>query len=151
MELSEFKHTTWETLRGIRISMEMVFRPVMEECGLTAMQAALLIEVLESGGISVGEAAKSMGLAAANGSALCKRMEQSGYLIRSRRREDERVVDLALTEKAKDVLQSAEQAINQRYGKIFQEEPEENIQVMLKGMQLLEDLLNRLHHEGEKG
>ena len=150
MELMTFKNKTWEAMRGILGSMETAFRPIAEDYGLTSMEVGLLIEVCQCGSCSVGEAAKSMGLAAANGSALCKRMERKGYLVRSRKKEDERVVEIFLTQRAREVLGRMEETMEERYGRIFRAEPEENIRTILQGIQLMDALLKKIYQEGEE-
>ena len=57
----------------------------------------ILLELHRCGSHTVGSLSRSIGVAGANASSACKRLERQGLLMRGRDPRDERVVRLALT------------------------------------------------------
>ena len=114
MEIVEFKNTTWDILRSISDNMDKLFRPVGERYGLTMMQVRILLEV---GGRTrtVGSLGKSISVAGGNISAMCKKLEKEGFVLRSRDRADERIVNVSLSEKGKETILKIEKDLQRLY------------------------------------
>ena len=54
MEIIEFRNAVWEYFRYLRLSMDFIFRPIVEDLGLTMLQARILVEVQAAGEITLG-------------------------------------------------------------------------------------------------
>ena len=87
-----------------------LYTPWLKPLGLTYTQYIVFLVLWEKDGISVTEIGEKLMLDNGTLSPLLKKMEQAGYLTRRRSREDDRVVEITLTEagralqeKAKDV------------------------------------------------
>ena len=87
-----------------------LYTPWLKPLGLTYTQYIVFLVLWEKDGISVTEIGDKLMLDNGTLSPLLKKMEQAGYVTRRRCREDERVVEITLTEagkalqdKAKDV------------------------------------------------
>ena len=63
----------------------------------------------------MGSVAEQAGIAAANASAMCKKLYELGYLLRRKNGEDERVVCLELTDNGDIVASEADEMINKTY------------------------------------
>ena len=74
-----------------------LYRPVLTPLGLTHPQYLVMLALWERSPRRVGDIASALYLEAATLSPLLKRLEQAGYLTRSRTAEDERALDVALT------------------------------------------------------
>lgn len=74
-----------------------VYRPLLEELGLTYPQYLVMIVLWEHETYSVKEIGNTLHLDSGTLSPLFKRLERAGFLTRQRRASDERVVDIALT------------------------------------------------------
>lgn len=72
--------------------------------GLTVMQALLLFMVHTQKNLSVGEISNHFNITHSNASTMCKRLEQDGFVSRSRSRRDERIVIITATDKCKAVM-----------------------------------------------
>ncbi|MFQ9801949.1 MAG: MarR family winged helix-turn-helix transcriptional regulator [Clostridia bacterium] len=88
VEIVEFKNTTWDILRSISENMDKLFRPVGEHYGLTMMQVRILLEI-GNRTRTVGSLGKSISVAGGNISAMCKKLEKEGFVMRSRDSADE--------------------------------------------------------------
>ena len=75
-----------------------VYRPVLDELGLTYPQYLVMIVLWERKSCSVKEIGRTLHLDSGTLSPLLKRLEGTGFIKRQRRAEDERVVDITLTE-----------------------------------------------------
>jgi len=75
-----------------------VYRPVLEPLGLTHPQYLVLLALWERDPRSLGELADQLAMEPATLSPIVKRLEAQGRVSRTRRRDDERVLDISLTE-----------------------------------------------------
>jgi len=76
-----------------------VYRAVLEPLGLTHPQYLLMIALWQHGPMSMRNLGRQLALDSGTLSPLVQRLEKAGLLERSRGREDERTVIVALTEK----------------------------------------------------
>ncbi len=89
-KLAEDLLTLWRILRGLS-------HPV-RRAEMTPEQYWLLRILSRAGSLSIGELATELGIATSSATVACKRLEKIGLLTRERQAEDERVVQVALTE-----------------------------------------------------
>ena len=96
-----------------------LYTPWLKPLGLTYTQYIVFLVLWEKDGISVTEIGDKLMLDNGTLSPLLKKMEQAGYIKRRRCREDDRVVEITLTEKgralqdlAKDIPQKITCCIN---------------------------------------
>ena len=87
-----------------------LYTPWLKPLGLTYTQYIVLLVLWEKDGISVTEIGEKLMLDNGTLSPLLKKLEQAGYVERRRCREDDRIVEITLTdagrslqEKAKDI------------------------------------------------
>ena len=74
-----------------------IYRPVLEPLGLTHPQYLVMLALWESSPRSLSELAGELAMEPATLSPLVKRLEAQGRVRRTRRVDDERVLDIALT------------------------------------------------------
>jgi len=79
------------------LSMTKLYKPLLEELGLTYPQYLVMLVLWESDDISVGTLAERLFLDSGTLTPLLKRMELAGLLARRRSAQDERRVDITLT------------------------------------------------------
>lgn len=84
-----------------------IYRPLLEEFGITYPQYLVLLILWEKGMCSVKEIGLLLHLDSGTLSPLLKRLEAAGFLLRQRRSADERVVDISLTDKGHALKQHA--------------------------------------------
>ncbi|MCR4750772.1 MAG: MarR family transcriptional regulator [Eubacterium sp.] len=96
-----------------------LYTPYLKSLGLTYTQYIVFLVLWEKDGITVGEICEKLMLDNGTLSPLLKKMEQAGLVIRQRSREDERVVEIMLTdegralqEKAKEIPQKVASCID---------------------------------------
>ena len=89
-KLAEDLLTLWRILRGLS-------HPV-RRAEMTPEQYWLLRILNRAGSLSIGELATELGITTSSATVACKRLEKIGLLTRERQAEDERVVQVALTE-----------------------------------------------------
>jgi len=82
-------------------AFQRAYKPLLAELGLTYPQYLAMMVLWEGRPLTVNELGKRLGLDSGTLSPLLKRLEAAGYIKRQRGREDERRVDLALTEKGR--------------------------------------------------
>jgi DNA-binding MarR family transcriptional regulator len=76
-----------------------LYRPMLDELGLTYPQYLVMLVLWEEGSITVKDLSAALRLDSGTLSPLLKRMETHGLVRRQRRRDDERSVEITLTER----------------------------------------------------
>lgn len=84
-----------------------LYTPVLKELGLTYTQYLVFLVLWEKDGIPVGEIGEKLMLDNGTLSPLLKKMQQTGYIVKERSAEDDRVVVITLTEKGRDLMEQA--------------------------------------------
>ncbi|MCR2762165.1 MarR family transcriptional regulator [Microbacterium sp. zg.B48] len=84
-----------------------LYRPVLEPLGLTHPQYLVLLALWEKSPRSLGELAGELAMEPATLSPLIKRLESQGRVTRTRRSDDERVLDIALTRQGEALREDA--------------------------------------------
>jgi DNA-binding MarR family transcriptional regulator len=85
-----------------------VYKPLLDELGLTYPQYLAMVSLWEEDGQTVGGLGEKLFLESSTLTPLLKRLETTGYIRRERSRQDERVVVLHLTEEGKRLKEKAE-------------------------------------------
>lgn len=75
-----------------------IYRPILEPLGLTHPQYLVMLALWESSPRSLGGLADELALEPATLSPLVKRLETQGLVARARRTDDERVLEVTLTD-----------------------------------------------------
>lgn len=84
-----------------------IYRPVLEPLGLTHPQYLVLLALWERDPRSLRDLADQLAMEPATLSPIVKRLESQGRVTRTRRRDDERVLDIALTEAGRALREQA--------------------------------------------
>ena len=79
-------------------AMTGCYRPLLDDIGLTYSQYAVMLVLWECDTVPLGVLGTRLQLDSGTLSPLLKRLETDGLLIRRRRRDDERVMQLTLTD-----------------------------------------------------
>src|SRR5580692_9411555 len=85
-----------------------VYRPLLEPMGLTHPQYLVMLALWGDAPLSVKEIGSLIQLDSPTLSPLLKRLEASGYITRTRRPADERLLDIELTEAGRQLRAQAE-------------------------------------------
>jgi DNA-binding MarR family transcriptional regulator len=92
-----------------------VYRPILEPLGLTHPQYLVMLALWERAPRSLADLADELAMEPATLSPLVKRLEAQGRVVRTRRRDDERVLEIGLTEEGmrlrSDALRVPEQVM----------------------------------------
>ena len=76
----------------------------IRQSDLTREQFWLLHQLRRRGTLSIGEVAGTLGISQSTATTACKRLEAAGLITRSRRVDDERVVEVELTEQGRSAV-----------------------------------------------
>ena len=83
------------------------YNPLLEEFGLTYTQYIVFLALWEKDDVSVSDLCARLYLDSGTLTPLLKKMEQEGYINRTRSASDERVVRITLTEKGREMEERA--------------------------------------------
>lgn len=88
--------------------MTKLYRPLLTELNITYPQYLVLLVLWETERISVKALGEKLYLDSGTLTPMLKRMEENGLIKRARLKEDERVVEVTLTEQGKQAEEQAE-------------------------------------------
>jgi DNA-binding MarR family transcriptional regulator len=88
-------------------AMMQTYEPLLAELGVTYPQYVALMALWEKDGVSVKQLGERMFLDSGTLTPLLKRLEEAGLVDRARSVEDERVVEVRLTEKGRRLRKKA--------------------------------------------
>ena len=94
-------------LYSTSLLMTKVYKPLLQELGLTYPQYLAMMVLWESDGITVGEISNRLLTDPGSLTPLLKRLEAEGLITRTRSSKDERVVELRLTEQGRALHEKA--------------------------------------------
>ena len=95
-------------LHSTSLLMTKVYKPMLQSIGLTYPQYLAMLVLWEGDGITVGDISARLLTDPGSLTPLLKRLEAEGLITRTRRSDDERVVELRLTEKGRALQAKAE-------------------------------------------
>ncbi len=84
-------------------ALTRAYRGALEKTGLTYTQYLVMLVLWESDGISVSKIAHRLELDSATLTPMLKRIETTGFITRTRNADDERVVEINLTEVGREL------------------------------------------------
>ena len=94
-------------LHSTSLLMTKVYKPLLQELGLTYPKYLAMMVLWEQDGLTVGEISSRLLTDPGSLTPLLKRLEAEGLLSRTRSREDERVVIIELTEQGRALYDRA--------------------------------------------
>ncbi|MBR3359220.1 MAG: MarR family transcriptional regulator [Solobacterium sp.] len=80
-----------------------LYTPLLKPLGLTYTQYLVFLVLWENDGQTVGDICRKLYLDSGTVTPLLKKMEEAGYVTRTRQKDDERVVTVSLTEKGRQM------------------------------------------------
>lgn len=84
-----------------------LYRPFLDELDITYPQYLVMMVLWNGDGITVSHIGEKLFLDSGTLTPLLKRLETKGFIIRKRKKEDERVVEVFLTESGKKLQKKA--------------------------------------------
>ncbi|MBQ3292071.1 MAG: MarR family transcriptional regulator [Mogibacterium sp.] len=127
-------------------SVTALYTPLLKPLGLTYTQYITFLVLWEKDGISVSEIGSKLMLDNGTLSPMLKKMEQSGYIERTRSKDDDRVVIISLTQKGRELQEQARE-IPEKVGSCIDLPVEKAKQLY----ELLYELLNNQKNGNTKG
>lgn len=117
---------------------------------LTGPQGMIMGILSHSGKMKISDLSKKMGLSNSTVSGIIDRLEKQGLAERKRSDEDRRVVYVNVTEKFKKNFEDNFKNIQYEFEEIIKKTPPQDIQDILKGLRLLDQLINVMNKEKKK-
>ncbi len=125
----EFNNTIFSMIREISHKIDLLLQETANKLDLTPLQLKIIIALYSSDkDVSIGNLGKTIGVTGGNISNICKKLEKKGFVNRIRSEEDERVVNVRLTETG---IQASKE-LGEYFYKIREEFPDDGVDVNLE-------------------
>ena len=143
IDFFEFNNSIFSMIREISHKIDILLQDTATELGITTLQLKMLITLYSTGNeVSIGNLGKAIGVTGGNISNICKKLEKQGFVERIRSVDDERVVNVILTDNGK----SAAEKVGVYFDQIRSDIPKDNINVNLQTivdeLEALDELLD---------
>ncbi|MFO3717288.1 MarR family winged helix-turn-helix transcriptional regulator [Anaerococcus sp. ENR1011] len=129
IDFFEFNNSIFSMIREISHKIDILLQDTAQELGITTLQLKMLITLYANKEpVSIGNLGKAIGVTGGNISNICKKLEKQGFVTRVRSEEDERVVNVELTDKGS----AAADKVGSYFDQIRSDIPTDNIDVNLQ-------------------
>lgn len=140
----EFNNTIFSMIREISHKIDLLLQETANSLDLTPLQLKIIIALYSSDkDVSIGNLGKTIGVTGGNISNICKKLEKKGFVDRIRSEEDERVVNVRLTETGI----AASKDLGEYFYKIREEFPDDavdvNLEIIVEELRELDILLDK--------
>ena len=143
IDFFEFNNSIFSMIREISHKIDILLQDTATETGITTLQLKMLITLYASGDAqSIGNLGKAIGVTGGNISNICKKLEKQGFVERLRSEEDERVVNVTLTEKGRKSAEKVGQYFDQIRTDIPTDGIDVNLQTIIDELGALDELLD---------
>lgn len=150
MNFSRYRKEVDTVLSEISSNVEKFMKSFLDMFGITVIQFKILSVISEKGNISIGELSNRTIMDAGNMSSMCKKLEKNGCLVRTRNLKDERVVEVSLTDKAKDMITKLDSLFDERFKNFFENENDEDLEVILRALKKLSERFTQMNESLNK-
>lgn len=148
MKGKEFRNILLRILTEVELSFNDLVRPVVLAENLTIFQSSILFTLDERQMVNISTLAKVLNAAPSNVSVTCRHLQEKGLLCRSRHADDERVMEVYLSQTGKELLEKLNKEFS-FYDQVLVEFPESKMRAALKGYEEFYTLLNLLKERRE--
>ena len=134
--------TMFQTLKS---KTSRLLDPVVQSEGITTLQSCVLAHLYRQDA-AVGDISDLAVIDQANASSLCKKLEQEGYLTRTRRASDRRVVILSLTPRGRETVERLQARLN-HYLDLLNALPTDAKEELIRGFRAANQMLDYLFEQ----
>lgn len=143
IDFFEFNNSIFSMIREISHKIDLLLQETSTELGITTLQLRMLIALSSAGEpMSIGNLGRTIGVTGGNISNICKKLEKQGFVDRVRSEEDERVVNVELTEKGQEGADMIGEYFNNIREGIPEDEVDINLTTILEELEELDKLLD---------
>lgn len=135
--------------REINSILNQQLRKAFQGLGLTPPQMMILHYISKKEHCKVSDISKEFNMAASTVSSILDRLERNDLVLRERKKEDKRVVQISLSEKAFGIKGSLTASINKFMEDMTQAASDEELDEIIGGLFRMKELLNRDGLAGE--
>ena len=129
-----------ENMRLLERKLGVLNDNEMSCCSITLAQCHAIVEIGRAGSISLGDLANLLNLDNSTMSRTVNNLVNSEYAKRELDREDRRFVTITLTVKGKELFNSIESGMEEKYLSIYNSIPEDKRTQVLEVLQLLNEV-----------
>jgi len=143
IDFFEFNNSIFSMIREISHKIDILLQDTATELGITTLQLKMLITLYSTGKeVSIGNLGKAIGVTGGNISNICKKLEKQGFVERIRSVDDERVVNVILTDNGKSAAEKVGVYFDQIRSDIPRDNINVNLQTIVDELEALDELLD---------
>lgn len=136
-------------IRAIRLikqvmgSVKRMMGKQFEEMNITGPQGMLVGTLIHYGDMKISDLSEKLGLSNSTVSGIVDRLENQGFVERTRSKEDRRVVYVNVTQEFKKNAEVKFKAFEKRFEDTMSKATSEEFDIILKGLETLKEVIER--------
>ncbi len=147
MTAEDFQDKLLMASTAVKDAVDQCIVPVCRKNDLTLQQFHVLAALETCGPQNVGELSRQIGILRGNITGVCKKMEQRELVIRSRNPEDERIVMVEISSQGHELFTAMTKELSRCWSEMIEKEPSETVEEIIKGLEKLSDLMQRVRKD----
>ncbi|MBN2260614.1 MAG: MarR family transcriptional regulator [Clostridiales bacterium] len=137
------------TIKKLHEEMKQNFESKFKELNITGTQGMMVGILHHSKILKISELSEKMGLSNSTVSGIVDRLEKQNVVERIRSETDRRVVSVKLTEQFKNLAKDHFNNMDQFFNQLMSKATEEEMDQILTGFKLLENIIERASEEND--
>ncbi|BEP29817.1 MarR family winged helix-turn-helix transcriptional regulator [Helicovermis profundi] len=137
-------------LKNLRKFMHKNTKSQFKELDITGTQGMMIGILFNHSSLRLNELSKKMGLSNATVSGIVDRLEKKNIVKRVRSENDRRVVNVSLNKDFKENSKNKFNSMDDFLNKLMDKSSNQELEKVLEGLTLLEEILNRNDEVGDK-
>lgn len=139
--MNDENDTILVTLRQIIRAIDLHSKSLTKRYGLTGPQLLVLKELHKTSDLTIGRVAKNISLSQATVTTILDRLEKMGFVQRVRNSADKRKVNILLSDKATNILDSDPSLLQEEFVKRFQTLKEWEQSMLIASLQRVAEMM----------
>lgn len=143
MDESYFRRELARVARDLQVFMHETMGRICKRHDLTMHNLYIMMELNIEPGQTISQLSDRVGILPTNFTPVCRKMEERGLIERQQSEADRRSYTLHLSAEGKALFDTMSHEVERRYGSIFETEPDETFDTILKGFEALHTFVKR--------
>lgn len=150
MDFITYRKEIEKNIKELYENINNQLKKYLENQDITPFQFTILATIVDKKKCTIGNLSTILKLDSGNMSAMCKKLEQKGWLKRERSKEDERIVEVCVTETTIHKIKEIEAKINKKYKEFITNISPIQLETIIQGLKNMNQYLEAQNKkEGE--
>lgn len=145
MDFAKYREEMNQTIVELSFHFHTMMKRFTDKIGITPVQYHILSKIGENQIRTVGELSGILQMDSGNMSSMCKKLEKSELLVRTRSQTDERIVELSLSDKGRKIVTKMNAVQDQKYHELLGREGDTELENFKEVLQQINVMFGKIN------